>query len=41
MKTTLVIIQIALAVLILLILSPFVLMANAFDNLYLKWKLLS
>jgi hypothetical protein len=39
MKTTLVIIQIALAALLLLIVSPFILAANYFDYLYLKFKL--
>jgi len=39
MKTFLVIIQITGAVIVLIIASPFIMMANFFDYLYLKLKL--
>jgi len=39
MKITLVIIQIIGAVAVLIVISPFILMANLFDHLYLKLKL--
>jgi len=39
MKTTLVIIQIIGAVAVLIVISPFILMANFFDYWYLKFKL--
>jgi hypothetical protein len=39
MKTTLVIIQIIGAVAVLIVISPFILMANYLDYLYIKIKL--